>query len=58
MLLDDPSEFSTVFVQVKAVEREPIRFDFKANVFDVSASFLFVPPPALFTSLSTVAGNY
>lgn len=49
---------STVFVQIKAANREPIRFDFKANVFDVSASLSFAPSRALFTSLSAVAGNY
>lgn len=43
---------------LKAVNREPLCLDFKANVFDVSASFFFVPSCALLTSLSAVASNY
>lgn len=45
---------STVSVQIKAVKREPSRFDFKANVFDVSASFFLVLSRFLFTSLAII----
>lgn len=58
VLLELPVAAPTVFVQIKAVNREPLRLDFKANVFDVSPSFFFVPSCALLTSLSAGASNY
>lgn len=58
VLLELPVAAPTAFVQRKAVNREPLCLDFKANVFDVSASFFFVPSCALLTSLSAVASNY